>query len=144
MRARRRKRRLGVRLNDQDRDRIEAVLHGGVLKVRAVCRAQILRLLDRGATPPQAGRAVGVSAVAVTARAVGWRYCEQGLERAVSGGKAPGKPPLLTLAQRQRIVAMACGRAPAGYARCRVGEDVSALTPHRPGRAQLRHPVLHA
>jgi hypothetical protein len=26
----------------------------------------------------------------------------------------------------------------------RVGEDVAALTPHRPGRAQLRHPVLHA
>lgn len=27
---------------------------------------------------------------------------------------------------------------------CRVGEDVAALTPHRPGRARLRHPVLHA
>ena len=26
----------------------------------------------------------------------------------------------------------------------RVGEDVSALTPHRPGRAQLRHPVLRS
>ena len=25
----------------------------------------------------------------------------------------------------------------------RVGEEVSLLTPHRPGRAQLRHPVLH-
>ena len=28
----------------------------------------------------------------------------------------------------------------AGY---RVDEDVTALIPHRPGRAQLRHPVLH-
>ena len=26
---------------------------------------------------------------------------------------------------------------------CRVDEDVSTLIPHRPGRAQLRHPVLH-
>ena len=25
----------------------------------------------------------------------------------------------------------------------RVDEDVTALTPHRPGRAQLTHPVLH-
>ena len=25
----------------------------------------------------------------------------------------------------------------------RVDEDVTALIPHRPGRAQLRHPVLH-
>ncbi|MBB5058842.1 hypothetical protein HDF16_003565 [Granulicella aggregans] len=26
---------------------------------------------------------------------------------------------------------------------CRVGEDVSALTPHRPGRADFPHPVPH-
>ena len=25
----------------------------------------------------------------------------------------------------------------------RVDEDITALTPHRPGRAQLTHPVLH-
>jgi hypothetical protein len=25
----------------------------------------------------------------------------------------------------------------------RVGEEVTLLAPHRPGRAQLRHPVLH-
>jgi len=26
---------------------------------------------------------------------------------------------------------------------CRVGEDVTAPTPHRPGRADFPHPVLH-
>ena len=26
---------------------------------------------------------------------------------------------------------------------CRVGEDVATLTPHRPGRAEFPHPVLH-
>jgi len=26
---------------------------------------------------------------------------------------------------------------------CRVGEDVAILTPHRPGRADFPHPVLH-
>ena len=26
---------------------------------------------------------------------------------------------------------------------CRVGEDVATLTPHRPGRADFPHPVLH-
>ena len=31
----------------------------------------------------------------------------------------------------------------AGVQGVRVGEDVAALTPHSPGRAQLRHPVLH-
>jgi putative transposase len=115
MRVGSRNRRLIVRLTDRDGERIEALLRGGRQKVRAVCLAQILRLLDRGATPPQAGGAVGVSAV--TARAVGWRYRERGLARAVYGGKALGKPPLLTPAQRQRIVAMVCGPAPAGGAR---------------------------
>jgi hypothetical protein len=33
--------------------------------------------------------------------------------------------------------------APARKAECRVGEDVATLTPHRPGRADFPHPVLH-
>jgi hypothetical protein len=33
--------------------------------------------------------------------------------------------------------------APVRKKRCRVGEDVAILTPHRPGRADFPHPVLH-
>ena len=33
--------------------------------------------------------------------------------------------------------------APVRNKRCRVGEDVAILTPHRPGRADFPHPVLH-
>jgi hypothetical protein len=29
------------------------------------------------------------------------------------------------------------------HAGCRVGEDVSTLAPHRPGRAEFPHPVPH-
>ena len=33
--------------------------------------------------------------------------------------------------------------SPVHNKRCRVGEDVAILTPHRPGRADFPHPVLH-
>src|SRR5690242_7613510 len=35
-----------------------------------------------------------------------------------------------------------CARLMRGRS-CRVGEDVAILTPHRPGRADFPHPVLH-
>lgn len=140
MRVRGRNCRLVVRLTARDRERIEALLRGGMQRVRAVCRAQVLRLLDRGETPPRAARAVGVSAA--TARAVGWRYCEHGLERAVYGGTAPGKPPLLTPAQRQRIVALVCAPPPLGRARWTVRliaeEAVRRRLVPRVGRETIR------
>jgi putative transposase len=140
MGAGRKKQRLAVRLTAADRGRIEALLRGGVAKVRSVQRAQILRLLDAGETPPKAARAVGVTPV--TARAVARRYREHGLERAVEGGKAPGKPPLLTSAQRQRIVAMVCGPAPEDRARWTVRliaeEAVRRKLVRRVGRETIR------
>jgi Putative transposase len=33
--------------------------------------------------------------------------------------------------------------SPARHQRCRVGGDVAIPTPHRPGRADFPHPVLH-
>jgi hypothetical protein len=35
------------------------------------------------------------------------------------------------------------GILPHGVGHFRVDEEVTLLAPHRPGRAQLRHPVLH-
>src|SRR5439155_19371673 len=39
--------------------------------------------------------------------------------------------------------AFAAYLAPLRKKNCRVGEDVATLTPHRPGRADFPHPVLH-
>ena len=43
----------------------------------------------------------------------------------------------------QRRKAFAAHLAPLKRKNCRVGEDVATLTPHRPGRADFPHPVLH-
>jgi hypothetical protein len=42
-----------------------------------------------------------------------------------------------------RRQAFAAHLAPLNKKKCRVGEDVATLTPHRPGRADFPHPVLH-
>jgi hypothetical protein len=43
----------------------------------------------------------------------------------------------------RRRKAFAAHLAPLRKKNCRVGEDVATLTPHRPGRADFPHPVLH-
>src|SRR5437763_3528695 len=47
------------------------------------------------------------------------------------------------LASLAAPVAFAAWLRPLRAIRCRVGEDVATLTPHRPGRADFPHPVLH-
>jgi hypothetical protein len=41
------------------------------------------------------------------------------------------------------VKAFAALLAPLSKKRCRVGGDVAIPTPHRPGRANFQHPVLH-
>jgi putative transposase len=109
------KRRLVVRLRAADRRQIEGMLRGGIEPVRVVKRAQVLRLLDQGAGPPQVARAVGVSPQ--TVRNLGWRHVEEGLDRALHEKPRPGHRPALSPGQAQRIVAMVCGPPPEGRAR---------------------------
>jgi putative transposase len=109
------KRHLVVRLRAADRRRIGAMLRGGIEPVRVVKRAQVLRLLDQGTSPPQVASAVGVSPQ--TVRNIGWCYVEEGLDRALHEKPRPGHQPALSPGQAQRIVAMVCGPPPEGRAR---------------------------
>jgi putative transposase len=109
------KRHLVVRLRAAGRRKIEGMLRGGIEPVRVIKRAQVLRLLDQGMGPPQVAQALGVSPQ--TVRNIGWRYVEEGLERALDEKPRPGHQPALSPGQAQRIVAMVCGPPPEGRAR---------------------------
>lgn len=109
------KRHLVVRLKAAERRRLEGMLRGGIEPVRVVKRAQVLRLLDQGTGPPEVANALGVSPQ--TVRNIGWRYVEEGLERALYEKARPGHQPALSPGQAQRIVAMVCGPPPEGQAR---------------------------
>ncbi len=108
-------RRLLVKLKKSDERRIGELLRGGSPPVRVVRRAQALRLLGNGQTPPQAGQNIGLNAK--TVREIGWRYQEQGLERALFERPRPGAVPQFSAAQKQQIMAMVCTPAPEGRER---------------------------
>lgn len=109
------KRHLVVRLGAADRRQIAGMLRGGIEPVRVVKRAQVLRLLDHGTSPPQVASALGVSPQ--TVRNIGWRSVEAGLDRALYERPRPGHQPALRPGQAQRIVALVCGPPPEGRAR---------------------------
>ncbi len=74
-------RRLVVKLSKAVERQLEKLVRAGVKPVRVIKRAQSLRLLAAGQSPPQVGRSVGLTAKGV--RDIGWRYVEQGLEVAL-------------------------------------------------------------
>lgn len=108
-------RKLRVELRAADRAALEHLLRAGVQPVRVIKRAQALRLMAEGQSPPQTGRAVGLNAE--TVRRIGWRYAQEGLERALYERPRPGRRPSFTAGQFQRVVAMVCGPPPEGRAR---------------------------
>lgn len=129
-----------MRLSTEDLAKIERSLSSGVQPVRTVRRALVLRLLGEGQSSPRIAASVGV--VANTVCEVRKRYEQGGLERALYDKPRPGVAPLLSTRQRQEVIAMVCGAAPAGRARWSVrliAEEAArrGLTP-RLGRETAR------
>lgn len=108
-------RRLQIQLRPKDKQALQKVRRGGIQQVRVVLRALALLQLAGGQSPPQVARNLGLTAKGV--RAIGWRYQQEGLERALYEKPRPGAAPLLEAGQRQRVVAMVCSEPPEGCAR---------------------------
>ena len=111
----RRYRKLVVKLSKAVERQLGELLRAGVKAVRVIKRAQSLRLLAAGQSPPQAGRSVGLTAKGV--RDIGWRYVKQGLEVALYDRPGAGAPRRIEAAEKQRIIAMVCADPPEGQAR---------------------------
>jgi putative transposase len=108
-------RRLELRLSKSDVRDLRKLLRSGVQQVRVVLRALALLELSGGQSAPGVARNLELTPKAV--RDIGWRYREGGLERALYERQRPGATPLLSTAERQRIIAMVCSDPPEGQAR---------------------------
>src|SRR5713226_1785015 len=84
-------RRLEVRLPAKDKKQLEELLRGGIQPVRVILRAQALRQLAEGQTAPKVASHVCLTAKGV--RDIGWRYCQEGLDRALNDKPRPGAQP---------------------------------------------------
>lgn len=129
-----------IYIKPKDLTHIEKFLRSGVQQVRVTVRALALRYLARGATAPRVAEALPLSAKAV--RQIAHRYDSGGLERALYDQQRPGAKPLLDDSQKQRIVAMVCGKPPEGRARWTVRliaeEAVKRRLVPRAGRETIR------
>jgi transposase len=131
---------LTVKLKPKDLAHIEKLLRGGIQQVRVILRALALRQLAQGVTAPKVARALPLTPKAVCQ--IAHRYEDGGLDRALYDKQRPGAKPLLDDSQRQRIVAMVCGKPPEGRARWTVrlvAEEAvkRKLVPHA-GRETIR------
>lgn len=109
-----------VRLTDEERGQLKAVVSKGRASAQKIRRAQVLLKVDAGGpnwTDEQAADAFGLRANTVAE--VRQRYVEEGLERALER-KQRDEPPRrrkLDGAGEARLIAMACGEPPEGRAR---------------------------
>src|SRR5882757_9729809 len=99
-------RRLEVRLSKTDQRNLRKLLGSGVQQVRVVLRALALLELSAGQSAPAVARNLDLTPKAV--RDIGWRYRQEGLDRALYERPRPGAAPLLSTSERQRIIAMVC------------------------------------
>jgi len=109
-----------VRLTEDERKGLKALVSKGRASARKIARAQVLLKVDADGsnwTDEQAAEAFGMRAN--TVRDIRQRYVEEGLERALDR-KQPADPPRrrkLDGAGEAQLIAMACGEPPEGRAR---------------------------
>ena len=138
-------RRLQVQLSRKQEEKLDELLRGGLQPVRVVLRALALLQLAEGQTAPRVASNLRLNPKGV--RDIGWRYCQEGLDRALYDKPRPGAKPLLDDSQRQRIIAMVCSDPPEGRARWTVrliaAEAVKRKLVPQVGREAIRVLLQH-
>jgi transposase len=134
------RRRIPIRVKARDLTHLEQMVRTGVQQVRVTVRALALRQLAQGVVAPQVAQSLPLTAKAV--RQIAHRYNSGGLDRALYDQQRPGAEPLLDDSEKQRIVAMVCGKPPEGRARWTVRlvaeEAVKRKLVPRAGRETIR------
>ena len=104
-----------VRLEAEERARLQGLTRKGKPSARTVRRAQTLLLADEGRTDEQIAAALhaGLATVARTRQ----RFVEEGLDAALTERPRPGAAPKLTPKQQAFVVALACTKPPEGRLR---------------------------
>lgn len=109
-----------VRLTEEERKGLKALVSKGRASARKIARAQVLLKVDADGqnwTDEQAAEAFGMRAN--TVRDIRQQFVEEGLERALDRKQPPDPPRRRKLdgAGEARLIALACGEPPEGRAR---------------------------
>jgi transposase len=104
-----------VNLTKDERTQLLGLLKKGKLSARKLCRAQILRQADAGASDTTIATAVHVDVR--TVERLRKRFVEEGLEAALNEHRRLGGKPKLDGRQEAFLIALACSAAPNGRQR---------------------------
>ena len=102
-----------VRLEAEERSRLQQLIRSGRSSARALGRARILLKMDEGWTAPQAAAALDVSER--TVRRVKRRYAEEGLEGVLKHRVQPNRYRKVDDRVEAHLIALACSPAPEGH-----------------------------
>jgi transposase len=116
-------RRQAVKLSVQERRKLLKVATVGVNNARVIVRAQILLKVGEGWTDKQIAEAFNVGCS--TVRRTRLKSVAAGVERALEEAPRSGQPRELSAKEEQLLVALACSKPPAGYARWTVRQLTS-------------------
>lgn len=106
-----------VHLSKEERQRLKAIVQSGKNKARKITRCRILLLADEteGKTDKEISDALNVCLA--TLFNVRRRYCQEGLENAISEKARSGQPQKFSGKLMAKITAIACSKPPEGRAR---------------------------
>lgn len=104
-----------VKLKKQSRQYLQKIVASGEDKARKITRCRILLLADQGRTDQEISEALNVCLATIFN--IRRRYCQEGLERAISEGARSGQPPKFKGKSMAKITAIACSKPPEGHAK---------------------------
>lgn len=108
-------RKKAIRLSRKARQKLLKVATVGVNNARVIVRAQILLKVADGWTDERIAEAFNVGSS--TVRRLRLKSAAHGLESALEEAPRSGQPRELSASEEQLLVALACSKPPAGYAR---------------------------
>lgn len=104
-----------LKLKPHDKGKLKEIVSKGSSKARAITRSRILILSAEGNSASFIAEAVGCTLK--TIQNVKERYNSGGLDAAIFDAPRPGAPTKFDGKARAKITALACSKAPEGYAK---------------------------
>ncbi len=104
-----------IQLSNDERSSLTNILRCGTTSARVQTRARVLDLLHRGDHPTEIATTLSLSLPTIFN--IKRRYLSKGFDAALYNRPRSGKPCKIDGAQRVRITALACSKAPLGHAR---------------------------
>jgi transposase len=101
-----------VKLTDEDRSKLHNLLKVGEHPARTIARGYVLLLASQGKNDDEIAQTLEVGRA--TVQRIRKRYCQKGLDHALTELPRPGAPPRLNGKQEAYVVALACSDPPEG------------------------------